>query len=151
MKKLITLAKQAKINEDANIKDQHSVIINAPIEKVWAKLIDVKGWPSWHDELSGVEVPKTIEEGSNYVKVQNGHKISATVQLMDAPNTFATTNKSGLIKGVNVWELEKNDEQTTLTYGSSQQGILTVFVVNHQKIYHEITSWLDYFQKSMES
>lgn len=151
MQRLISLAKEAKINENANIKDQHSLIINAPIEKVWDKLTDIKKWPEWHPEIESISLKGNVEEGTQFIKVQNGTKINATIQLLEKPNALATTNKTGLIKGVNVWELEQNDDQTTLTYSSSQQGVLTVFVVNHQKIYHEITSWLEYFQKSLES
>ena len=150
MERLISLAKEAKINENAQIKDQHSLIINASIETVWKKLTDVANWPSWHPEIEKIILEEEVKEGTQYIKVQSGQKIKATVRLFDTNKAFATTNQTSLTKGVNVWELEENDGKTIITYSSSQQGLLTVFVMNHEKIYHEVTSWLENFQNSLE-
>lgn len=151
MNRLNALAKEAKINENASIRDQHSIIINAPIEKVWETLLDLHSWPKWNPEVSKITVDGPIKEGTKFNWTYGQNKFSSEIQLLDQPHALSWTSRSNWVKGIAVWQLEKDDNQTIATAGTSFQGAFTVLVNNHQKVYKELLGWLDQLKKTCES
>ena len=150
MDKTIELAKEGRINENASIKDQHSIIINAPIDKVWEILADLSNWPTWNEDISKVVVNGDLEEGSRFSWVYNGNKINAEIQLLKEPNELAWSGKARWVKEIYVWQLESDENQTIVTLSASLSGSFTIFVNSHQKVYRELIQWVECLKKAAE-
>ena len=144
------LAREGKINENASIRDQHSIIINAPIDKVWNILTDFNTWPSWNPEITKVEVSEEVRESTSFSWTLNGNKINSQVQLFKAPNELAWSGKSKWIKGIYSWQLESDENQTIVTLSSSLQGAFIFLVNSHQKVYNELLQWLEKLKDKAE-
>ena len=150
MKETIELAQKGQINSDASIKDQHSIIIQAPIDKVWKIITEVTKWKDWNPQVKHLVVQQEIQLGSTFQWKIGRMSATSQVQLMDKPHTFAISGKSTLVKRIYVWTLEADDDQTIATLGTSLQGLFTVWVENHRSVYQEIHNWLDCLKSEAE-
>jgi len=151
MNNLNTLASQGKINENANVKDRHSIIINAPIDKVWSILSDVKQWPEWNDKIKNVHIEGKVARGTDFGWTFDGRKSRSQIQSADAPTLLSWTGKSSMAKSVYVWQLEDDENQTIATLGTSIQGTFTVLFNKHQKIYNDLLTWLQALKDTAEN
>ncbi len=151
MNYLNTLASQGKINENANVKDQHSIIINAPIARVWGILVNMEAWPEWNDKIKKVKVDGEVAVGTNFGWTFDGKKFNSQIQSADEPTTLAWTGKSSLVKSVYVWQLEDDENQTIATLSNSLEGTFTILFNKHQKIYNDLLNWLQTLKDKAES
>ncbi|GAB4239352.1 MAG: hypothetical protein Tsb0034_15370 [Ekhidna sp.] len=150
MNRTIALAKEGKINENASIKDQHSIVINAPIDKVWDILIDLQNWKEWNSDVKKMDVEGPIKAGTKFNWTIGRLKAQSQIQLIDKPQTLAWTEKSSWVKRIYVWSLEQDENQTLVTLSSSLQGVFTVLVERHSKVYDELLNWLESLKKKSE-
>lgn len=150
MQKLDTLAKEGKINENAGVKDGHSIIINAPIKKVWEILIDMANWPEWNDIVKKLKIEGEPEVGKNFQWNFDGTKFSAQIQGIAEPNTLTWTGKSNWSKSIHVWQLEDDDNQTIATLSASLQGTFSILSTKHQKVYNDLLIWLQRLKDKAE-
>ena len=80
MKKLNALAQKGQINENASIRDSHSTIINAEINKVWDILADIQDWPDWISDVKKVTVDGDVGEGTTFHWVQGRSHGTSQIQ-----------------------------------------------------------------------
>lgn len=149
MKKLNELAREAKINEDASITDQHSIVINAPISEVWNKLIDFSNWHNWNPSISKMEIVGELEEKTKFNWRLNASNVKSQIQRIQEPTSLTWTGLSKNIKRIYVWELVSDDDQTIVTLSTSLQGIL-IILESHQKIFNELNLWLEKLKEATE-
>ena len=150
MKQTISLAQEGKINENASIKDQHSIIINAPIERVWNIVSNVAAWPEWNGEIKNLKISEPPVEGTKFDWKIGRMNLSSQIQLMEKPGVIAFTGKSTLVKRIYVWSFETDDKQTIASLSTSLQGWFTVWVENHRSVYNELLSWLELLKQKAE-
>lgn len=150
MKKINALAQKGQINENASIRDSHSTIINADIDKVWDILIDMEAWPSWNKGVKKVSVEGEVAEGSVFKWIQGRTRGVSQIQALKKPNTLSWTSKAKMVKRIYVWSLEADDHQTIATISASFQGALVVLAENHQKVYDELLTWLECLKEKAE-
>ncbi|MEP1032574.1 SRPBCC family protein [Ekhidna sp.] len=150
MKKLNALAQKGKINENAGIRDSHSTIINADIDKVWNVLIDMENWPSWNPDVKQVILEGEVAEGVNFSWTQGRTHGKSQIQTVKKPSTLSWTSKAKLVKRIYVWSLESDEGQTIATVSASFQGAFVVFAENHQKVYNELLNWLERIKEKTE-
>ena len=150
MKKLEKFAKEGRINENASIKDSHSSIINAPIDGVWKILNDLEQWPEWNEIIKNVSTEGEVKVGTKFKWTFDGTKFSSEIQAATAPTTLAWTGKSGWSKSIYVWQLEADENQTIATLSTSLESTFTVLMNKHQKIYNDITGWLEALKSKVE-
>lgn len=151
MKKLNALAKEGKINENASIRDSHSAIINADIDKVWNILVDMESWPNWNSDVKKLTVEGgEVKEGAIFKWVQGRTHGTSQIQSLKKPSTIAWTSKAKMVKRIYVWSLESDENQTIATVSASFQGAFVIVAQNHQKVYNELLGWLECLKKAAE-
>ena len=149
MKILNPLAKDGKINEDAGVRDKQSIIINAPVEKVWNILVDIPNWPDWNQDIK-IDRIGSVAEGESFKWQLQGQSIKSVIQKIEKHQLLTWTSQSQLTKAVNVWRCEDaGDNQTIVTIEESIQGFLTVFF-GHQKLHNILLNWLGRLKKKAE-
>ena len=150
MNNLNTLAKQGKINDNASIKDGHSIIINASIDQVWAVLVDIEKWSDWNTAIKNVNVNGEVSPGTDFRWTFDGTKFKSQIQSADKPTSLTWTGKSKLAKSIHVWQLEPDENQTIASLSTSIQGKFTILFNNHQKVYNDILIWLEKLKEVSE-
>lgn len=151
MNNLNALASEGKINENANIKDRHSIIINAPIDKVWGILINMEQWPSWNEKIKNVQIDGEVANGTNFKWTFDGKKFTSQIQSAAKPNMLSWTGKSSMAKSVHIWQLEDDENQTIASLATSLQGTFTILFNKHQKVYNDLLSWLQELKEAAEN
>ena len=150
MNNLEALAKEGKINKNANIKDEHSIIINAPIDKVWEILSDIKKWPEWYSIIKQIDIEDKVKVETKFKWNFNGMKFNAQIHTATKPSTLAWTGKSSWIKSIHVWQFEGDENQTIASLSNSLQGTFTILINKHQKVHNDLIGWLESLKAKAE-
>ena len=150
MKQHSDLAQKGLINENASIRDSHSIVINAKIEKVWDILINVERWPEWNADISKVQIDGKPEIGKDCQWNFNRTRIKSQFQAIEEPKLISWSGKTRWVKEIYVWQMESDENQTIITLSASLQGFLVTLVNNHQKVYNELINWLEALKKRAE-
>ncbi len=150
MKATIALAREGKIKENASIRDQRSIIINAPIDKVWSVLTDVGNWSNWNQEVKNLKLSTESAVGSEFQWKIGKMNARSVIQLMDANQIFSITCKSSLVERIYVWTLEEDEAQTIATVSTSLQGLFAILIASHQEVHSELLNWLECLKQEAE-
>ncbi len=149
MKDLALLASEGKINKSASMRDRQAIVINAPIEKVWAILVDINHWTDWNPSIKDCKL-KELKVGAHFTWNINGNHLKSTLRQIDKPNALTWTGSFISVKAIHAWKLESADNyQTIVTTEESIQGLMTVFV-SHPKLNKTLINWLDCLKKQAE-
>jgi len=147
---LITLAVGGKINEEANIRDKQSTIVNARIETVWSVLTDISTWPVWNQDITAVS-EKQITEGLHFNWSMSSVSCQATIQKVQFERLISWTGVEGGKKIIQVWKLTPSDgNQTIITCEKSIEGFRSLFY-SPQKLHSTLLNWLARLKQCAES
>jgi len=142
---MITLEEQAKngkINENASIRDRQSIIINAPIQRVWDVLTHINDWPNWYEDIKSAACDK-VEAGAAFSWALKSTHLKSEFQLVEEPTQLAWTGKSKMVKAIHVWNLEAADDQTIVTVEKSIEGFLIPVFSRQSKVHDDLMAWID--------
>ncbi len=113
------------------------VEVNAPVEKVWATLIDFASYSEWNSQLEylGGEVKPN---GQLHLKLSvagaEPYEFKPTISHWEENQRFAWLARTGLPRifdGEHFFELEKIDERSTLvTNREEYRGVLSLLMKN---------------------
>ena len=151
MKNLEAKAKEGRINENASIRDRQSIIINAPVEKVWDILTDIEQWPKWNKEIKSANCSSPVAEGVKFEWHVRLTTFQSSFQAVNEPTLLSWTGKSKLMKSIFVWNLEASDQQTIVTVEESIEGFVIPIFNNHSKLHDILIDWLSALKCKSES
>ena len=151
MKNLEAKAKEGRINENASIRDRQSIIINAPIEKVWDILTAVEQWPTWNKEIKSANCPSPVSEGVKFDWHIRLTTFQSYFQAVNKPTLLSWTGKSNFMKSIFVWNLEASDQQTIVTVEESIEGFVIPLFNNHSKLHDILIDWLNALKRKSEA
>jgi uncharacterized protein YndB with AHSA1/START domain len=97
--------------------------LTAPIEKVWAAIVDSERWPGWWDNVEQViELEPGDADGigsrrRNIWRTQLPYKLVFDTQVtrIEPPNLLEVA-ASGELEGTGLWELTSTDDGTRVRY-----------------------------------
>lgn len=92
----------------------YSLTINAPPDKVWQVLTEVKKWPEWVPGVSRVSPQEPIQAGSSFEWKNNGFPIVSTVRQAYAPNKLTWDGKALGTQAHHEWDLVSGGNNTTI-------------------------------------
>jgi uncharacterized protein YndB with AHSA1/START domain len=149
MRELEIQAKEGRINENASIRDRQSIIINAPVERVWEILTQISNWPQWNKEIKSTNC-SDVRIGVEFEwHIHHSHFISK-LQAVDKPNLFSWTGKSKLTKSIFVWNLDASDDQTIVTVEESVEGFIIPIFNKQSKLHDILIDWLNALKTQSE-
>lgn len=148
MEKFIKYAEQGTIDQNADLTDRQSIIINASIDIVWDLLVNVPDWSNWNSHISNSSLS---EDGKNFTWSYDGRKFKSNFVRMNKPSSLTWIGKSGWIKSIYAWTLDRTDEnQTVISVEEGYKGFLLFLFMNHRKVHSNLLSWLDQLKKVAE-
>ena len=148
MEQFAKYAEQGTIDENADLKDRQSIVINASIETVWDLLVNVEQWPDWNSHISKVA---RGSDGKSFSWSDDGRKYKSRFVKTDKPSSLTWLGESGWIKSAYAWTLDRTDEnQTVISVEEGYKGILLFLFMSHQKVHSNLLSWLDQLKKVAE-
>ncbi len=133
------------------IQSRYSVTVNVPIELVWAKLIDIQNWATWHPTLSNIKLTdRTVKNGSVFTYHYDKTKLKAEVLEVIPLKTFKFKASAKGVTGINTWTLEEKDDQVIIYDYEEMNGLIVrLFKKQFQKGLEDgMKNWLENFKSS---
>lgn len=133
------------------IQSRYCVTVNAPIELIWARLIDIKNWAAWHPTLSNIHLEDTtIKNGLVFTYQYDKTKLKAEVLDFIPHKIFRFKATAKGVTGINTWTLEEKDGQVIVSNYEEMNGfIVWLFKKQFQKgLDTGMKNWLDNFKSS---
>lgn len=125
-------------------------MIDAPVDKVWDVLVNVKEWETWNPYTKSAATSAKLQKDTPFSWGWNGHKHRSTVRRCRAPFSLAWTSHTFWIRKIIVWELEDSENKTIATLSASMQGLLIIFMNSHVKVHDELIEWLELLKMESE-
>jgi uncharacterized protein YndB with AHSA1/START domain len=107
---------------------QNTVLIAAPLETVWALLIDCARWPSWYKHCSDVSLLQSgprLGPDSKFRFKTLGFYFEPWVETFDPPHMLVWLAKGPLgSSGAHAWFIEQTPEGCRVITEEAQRGLL---------------------------
>jgi uncharacterized protein YndB with AHSA1/START domain len=103
-------------------------VIDAPLERVWAVLAGIEGWPRWNADVSRAELRGPLTEGTEFRWRAGGMTIVSTLRMVDPPVRIGWSGRASGIRAAHVWTLEERDGRVLARSEESFTGWLPWFL-----------------------
>jgi hypothetical protein len=144
-------AKRGRIDEVAPITSRSTIIIDAPIERVWDVLHDLRAWPTWYPAIQMLELT-TITPGMPFIWKLDGATIRSTFALVEPQRGLAWTGISFGFKAVDLHLLEPvNEGRTRVIIAESLAGPLLPLLYSSTKLRASHEKWLTTLKHFVEN
>ncbi len=148
MKNFKKFAKEGRIDENADLTDRQSIVINAPIENVWSHIHDIEKWSDWNKNISHVTANA---DGKGFSWRYDGRKFQSTFMKDEKPSSLSWVGSSGWIRSIYVWSLDPTDKnQTVVSVEECYKGFLLFLFMGHRKVHSNLLSWLGQLKQVAE-
>ncbi|HVM86808.1 MAG TPA: SRPBCC family protein [Puia sp.] len=140
------------ININAPVKCSKQIIINAPIQKVWAIITNINNWSSWQTDISKPTLNGELHAGTTFDWKTGGAKIHSTLHTVEPYKYFGWTGKTFGMSAIHNWTLADNGSGITVTVDESMEGFLArIFKKSfHKNLEKGMQRWLDLLKKECE-
>jgi uncharacterized membrane protein len=129
-----------QIDTQAPVQAHETILIHAPIEKVWAIQSDLENWPSWQADVQSIQLDGELKEGTVFRWKAQGLTSTSILKVVAPPNQIGWTGNSMGMKAVHIWHFEATPDGTKVTTEESLSGWLTRLLALFDK---------NFLQKSM--
>ncbi len=145
---LFHIAKQSKINPEAKLSTNQSIVVDANSKTIQHILFDIKNWNSWYSDISRTEIENTPEEKTKFTWQKDGMiHYNSQIAIIDENGKLAFVT-SGRVLGLNVSKLiyiwtiqELENNKTEVKVRVSMDGIITLWYKQEQ-LETSLANWL---------
>lgn len=146
-------AKRHQIDEAAPIRSAHEVLIDAPVERVWALLADPAGWPTVAPAIHEVRVAGDgmAAVDTRFTWINGRAKIASRFAVVEPLREITWTGRAMGSRAVHRHLLTAREDGTTLLRTEeSMAGTLLGLFYDSAKLHAELTRWLDSIKTAAE-
>ena len=118
----------------AELKAEKSIVVNAPIEKVWKLMLDIPGWPKWFPALkaAGPVSGAPLAQGSvlSFKLALMGPALTMKVSVIESqpPRRVAWTGGMLGVSAVHSFDFETQGGKTKVISKEAFQGPMVGFL-----------------------
>jgi uncharacterized protein YndB with AHSA1/START domain len=140
------------VNENAPVKCNKTIFINAAPEKVWQVLTDVNNWPKWNKDIPNAKINGEIKPGTTFDWKTGGASIHSAIHTADSCRALGWTGKTFGASAIHNWTLVAENGGTTVKVDESMDGFLSkLFKKSFQKNLEKgMLSWLEQLKVECE-
>lgn len=144
-------AKQGQIDEKAPVKNLSDIYINAPVEQVWQKLVDLPRWPMIDPSFRNVRLESDVTVDARFHFVLNNFPITAKFAVVSPNHELIWTGVSLWFKAIDRHVLEPTPDGGTQHYMSeSFAGALATLFMSSDQLRKQHQKWLTAFKQAVE-
>ncbi len=101
---------------------REEVLINAPLDKVWALETDIDRWPDWQPEVSVARLEGPLAVGTVFAWKAKGLRIVSTIREYEPETRISWTGRALGMNAIHIWAFEPYDGGTRVTVEESLSG-----------------------------
>ena len=147
-----TLAAHGMIDEHAPVKATVQIAIQAPPEKIWGLLTNIKEWAAWQPEISNVEIQAAAGVTVPFTWSTGGTTIHSTIRLFDPYRTVGWTGRAFHIHAIHIWTLSPlPDGRVLVETRESMDGWLVDRFYSSRELRESDKKWLEHLKTAAES
>jgi uncharacterized membrane protein len=95
-----------EVNTKAKAYATDYLEINAPVEKVFLLVANIKNWPKWFDGVTKVQMDGEPAEGITFIWKANGYNLKSKIHTLRTNSEIGWTGKMWWIKAIHNWQFE---------------------------------------------
>jgi uncharacterized protein YndB with AHSA1/START domain len=142
-----------EINTGAPVVTRDEILINAPIETIWAIQTDVANWPLWQPDVSDARADGPLEVGSVFRWQTEGLDITSTVEEVEAPHRIVWGGPAQGILAAHAWTFDAGDDGVLVGTEESWEGepVEAQVEVLQAALDASLRGWLENLRRRSES
>jgi hypothetical protein len=145
------IAQMGNIQKNAAIKADTTVLIQAPLQMIWIRILKVDDWPGWYKGISAAEAPEEYKAGAAFSWTENGTSFDSKIVVLQPGKMLSWIDRSFGTKGIMVWRLEYVDAgHTIITLRRSIDGPLAGFFFSEPEEKEFLGNWIKSLQYSIK-
>jgi uncharacterized membrane protein len=113
-----------KIDAKAPLKAKKQIVIETPVDTVWAIQSDIKNWPKWQKEVTYALLDGELAKGTVFNWKAMGMRIISELQEVSKNKTIGWSGKSIGMNAIHIWNFEKQGNKTRVITEESLSGWL---------------------------
>jgi uncharacterized protein YndB with AHSA1/START domain len=110
------------IEHNAPLTARRELLIDAPIERVWAVQADIDHWADWQPDVKQAKLDGDLAVGTQFHWKAAGVNIASQLQVVEPPHAIGWTGKSIGMRAVHKWEFAAQGESTLVVTEESLAG-----------------------------
>ncbi|MCW0481273.1 SRPBCC family protein [Gaoshiqia sediminis] len=109
-------------NKNAPAWHREELLIDAPADRVYAILADIRNWAHWQSGVSKTKLHGKIVPGTSFDWKADGFSIKSDVHTAAAPLEFGWTGRMLWLKAVHNWTFYPEGNRTLVVVEESVEG-----------------------------
>jgi uncharacterized protein YndB with AHSA1/START domain len=114
----------AAASAGAAARSQATITIDAPIDRVWALVVDVDHWPDWNKAVGAAHLKGPVAKGSVFEWKSGGLAIRSTFQDVAPMRRLSWTGQTIGTRAVHAWAFVTTDKGVVVTTTETFDGWL---------------------------
>ncbi len=110
------------IDTTAPLSAQATIVIAAPLGRVWEALTGIDRWPEWQADVSSARLNGNLAAGSTFRWKARGLRITSTIQELEPRRRIGWTGTSIGMSAIHIWTLGEHEGGTRVTTEESLAG-----------------------------
>ena len=141
-----------EINQNAPVKCNKSVLINATSVEVWKVLTEIDRWPLWQKEIKSAKLEGPLKAASKFLWKSGGMNIHSEIHTADPYTFFGWTGKALGLSAIHNWRIVDLQSQTEVHMEESMDGMLASLFKKrlNKQLDKNSVKWLVHLQKECE-
>lgn len=116
------------IHLDAPVITKKSIVIDAPIEKVYKIFQDVDNWDIWQKEITEPKINGVFKPGTSFNWKSNGLTITSTLQTVKTNKMIVWSGPAFGAFAIHTWYFTEYNGKTTVRVEESMEGWLVTLL-----------------------
>ena len=112
------------VSGSAPVVEHADVVVNAPVETVWAVLSDFPNWPTWNRSVTRMEFAGPVAVGTTFRWVGGGTRITSRIEEVEPCRRLVWSGRTLGIRALHVWTFEERPDGTRVFTAESFEGLL---------------------------
>jgi hypothetical protein len=141
------------ISGTAPIVSHHDIIVQAPVESVWAAHTRIDEWPHWQPDITRAALAGPLASGSTFSWNTAGLDIVSVIDDVESPRRIAWHGEANGILGIHVWTFSPSERGTLVTTEESWEGLALPSDIGELKraLDASLERWLSFLKARVES
>lgn len=144
-------AKKRRIDEAAPLTTASSIVVNAPVERVWEAMSDLRSWPTWNPAIHMLDLGAVMPDAPFTWRL-GGATVRARFAVVDPGRELTWTGLSLVFKAVDRHVLEPvPGGRTRVTVEESLAGPLLPLIYGTSRLRRGHEQWLTALKTFVET
>ncbi len=140
------------MNKNPPVSSQKSILINAPLDSVWALIVEVEKWPERYKHVAKAQMRGAFAVGQSFVWKSGGMRIVSTIQEVREKTFILWSGETLGTQAIHSWTLTAQGQDTLLETSESFDGWLVRLVpkMMQKMLEQTLEEWLRTIKKLAE-